>query len=150
MDPISIIVTALAAGAVSAIKPTAQKAIKDAYTAMKAVIQRKYQTLSIETLEHKPHSEAERASLVKGLTAIGAQGDQELLDLARQLLDTIKTHDRAAATTLNIDFEQIEAAYFKLKDAAADGSVNVGIRRAKFSGGIDMEGLAAGMPPKKS
>ena len=43
MDPtITIIVTALVAGAAAGLKPTAEKAIKDAYAGIKALIQRKY------------------------------------------------------------------------------------------------------------
>ena len=40
MDPISIIVTALATGAAAGLKPTAAKVIQDAYAGIKALIQR--------------------------------------------------------------------------------------------------------------
>lgn len=125
------------------------KAIKDAYAAIKAFIQRRYQTPSVESLEHEPYSKTKLATLAENLGTTGAKNDHELLDLAKHPLDAVKTHDCAAATTLNVDFDQIEAAYFKLKNATADGSVNVGIRRAQFNGGIDMDGLAAGTPPQK-
>jgi hypothetical protein len=149
MEPVTIMVTALAAGAAAALKSTAEQAIKDAYAGFKALIQRKYGIASVEALELKPDSEAKRTSVTEDLTAAGAGNDQELLDQAKALLDAVKAHDRAAAAKINVNLDEIEAAYFKLKDAAAMGDVNIGVKKGTFSGGIDMEGLTAGMPGKK-
>lgn len=149
MDPVSIIVAALAAGAEAALKSTAAQAIKDAYSGLKALIQRKYGHASVDALERKPNSETKQLSVREDLTDAGAGTDQELLDRAKALLDAVKTHDRAAAAQLNINLDEVEAAYFKLKDAAATGDVNVGVKKSTFSGGIDMEGLTAGTPGKK-
>jgi hypothetical protein len=149
MDPITIIVTALAAGAAAGLKPTAEQAIKDAYAGAKALIQRKYGNLSMEALEQKPDSEAKRASIAEDLTEAGAGDDNELLDQAKALLDVVKAHDRAAAAKLNINLEEVEAAYFKLKNTAAEGDVNIGVKKATFSRGIEMEGLTAGTSEKK-
>ena len=149
MDPITVIVTALAAGAAAGLKPTAEQTIKDGYSAIKVLIQHKYGNLSIEALEQKPGSETKRASLAEDLSDAGAADDDELLDHAKSLLDTIKTRDPATAAKLNINLEEVEAAYFKLKDAIAEGSLNVGIKKGSFNGGIDMEELTAGMPPLK-
>jgi hypothetical protein len=66
MDPITIIVTALAAGAAAGLKPTAEQAIKDAYAGIKVLMLRKYETLSLEALEQKPDSETKQASLAEG------------------------------------------------------------------------------------
>lgn len=148
MDPITIIVTALAAGAVAGLKPTAEQAIKDAYAGVKALIQRKYSSPSLEALERKPDSETRRASVKEDLIEAGAANDNELLDKAKSLLDTVKTQDHSVAATLNINFEEIEAAYFKLKDASAEGDVNIGAKNLTLSGGIDMEGVTAGSTKK--
>lgn len=149
MEPVSIIVAALVAGAAAAFKDTAAQAIKDAYAGFKALVQRKYGGVSVDALERKPDSEAKQLSVREDLTDAGAGADQELLDRAKALLDAVKTHDRAAAAQLNIDLDEVEAAYFKLKDAAATGDVNVGVKKSTFSGGIDLEGLMAGTPGKK-
>lgn len=149
MEPVSIIVAALVAGAAAAFKDTAAQAIKDAYAGFKALIQRKYGGVSVDALERKPDSEAKQLSVREDLTDAGAGTDQELLDRAKALLDAVKTHDQAAAAQLNINLDEVEAAYFKLKDAAATGDVNVGVKKSTFSGGIDMEGLTAGTPGKK-
>ena len=149
MEPVSIIVVALVAGAAAAFKDTAAQAIKDAYAGFKALVQRKYGGVSVDALERKPDSEAKQLSVREDLTDAGAGDDMELLDRAKALLDAVKTHDRAAAAQLNIDLDEVEAAYFKLKDAAASGDVNVGVKKSTFSGGIDLEGLTAGTPGKK-
>ena len=149
MEPVSIIVAALAAGAAAAFKDTAEQAIKDAYAGFKALVQRKYERVSVEDLERKPDSEPKQLSVREDLTDAGAGNDRELLDQAKALLDAVKAHDRAATASINIGFDEIEAAYFKLKDAAATGDVNVGVKKSTFSGGIDLEGLTAGTPGKK-
>ncbi|MER0171416.1 MAG: hypothetical protein DU489_12585 [Nitrosomonas sp.] len=149
MDPIMIIVTALAAGAAAGLKPTAEQAIKDAYVGLKTLIQHKYKILSVEALEQKPDSETKQASIVEDLTDAGAANDMELLDQAKSLIDVVKAHDLAAAARININFEDIEASYLKLKDAAAEGDVNITIKKTTISGGIYLEGLTAGTPGKK-
>jgi len=149
MDPVSIIVAALAAGAEAALKSTAAQAIKDAYTGLKALIQRKYGHASVDALERKPNSDTKQLSVQEDLTNAGANDDMELLDHAKVLLDVIKIHDQAVAASINIGLDEIEAAYFKIKDAAATGDVNVGVKKSTFSGGIDIEGLTAGTPRKK-
>lgn len=149
MEPVTIMVAALAAGAAAALKSAAEQAIKDAYAGFKALIQRKYGIASVDALEQKPDSEAKRASVKEDLTDAGANDDQELLDQAKALLDAVRAHDRETAAKININLDEIEAAYFKLKNAVAEGDVNVGVKKGIFSGGIDMEGLKAGTPEKK-
>lgn len=147
MDPISIIVTALAAGATNGLKPTVEQVIKDAYAGVKALIQRKYNTVvqtSVQSLEQKPDSEPKQKSVTEDLTDAGAANDKELLEKAKSLLDAVKAHDRETAAKLNINFEKIEADYFKLVDAWAEGDVNVTMKNGKFDKGIDLKGLIAG------
>ena len=77
MEPVTIIVAALAAGAAAALKSTAEQAINDLYAGFKALIQRKYGIASVEALERKPDSEAKRTSVTEDLTDAGA-GDERL------------------------------------------------------------------------
>ncbi len=46
MEPISLILAALAAGAVAAAKDTAGTAVKDAYESLKALIKKKWEHLT--------------------------------------------------------------------------------------------------------
>ena len=68
MDPITIIVSALAAGAAAGLKPKAEQAVKDAYNGLKALILHKYGKLSVDALEQKPESKAKRSSVAEDLS----------------------------------------------------------------------------------
>ena len=67
MDPITAIMTAIAAGAADAINPTAKQAVQDLYAGVKKLIQDKYHKAnsSLEALEKKPESVSKRESLQK-------------------------------------------------------------------------------------
>ncbi len=145
MDPITIVVAALAGGAAAGLKPTAEKVVKDAYSGLKALIQRKYGNVNIEALEKKPGSELKRGSLEEDLTDAGAEADSELLDQAKILLDIVKTHERETVAAIGVDLEKIEAEYLKLKRIAAEGT-GVKVKDGKFSGGIDIEDVIAKKP----
>lgn len=149
MDSIAVIVNALAAGAATGLKPGAEQVIKDAYAGVKKFIQLKYGTLSLEALEQKPDSEAKQASVAEDLVELGAGDDNELLMQAKSLLDAVKVHDPVAAGKLNINLEEVEAAYFKLKGAAAERDINVGITKSNCDGGINLDALTAGSSKSK-
>src|SRR5215218_7981310 len=81
MEPVTLIVSSIAAACGPALRDTAQSAVRDAYQAVKALIARKYGSVSLEPLERKPESEAKRTSLAEDLDSAGAGGDGELLAL---------------------------------------------------------------------
>ncbi|MCH8876164.1 MAG: hypothetical protein IIA89_05000 [Chloroflexi bacterium] len=108
MDPITtMVVSALALGAAAGLKPTAEQAVKDAYAALKALIQRKYANVSLAQLEEAPESESRRAVVEEDLAKTNAGEDEELLRQAKELLDTIQTHAPEAAGAIGIDLEDI-------------------------------------------
>ena len=78
MDPVTMIVLALAAGAAAGLKPTAEQAVKDAYAGVKALILRKYANVDLTLLERKPDSEAKRQCMREDLADAGAGKDSEL------------------------------------------------------------------------
>jgi hypothetical protein len=151
MDPVTLIVTALAAGAAAGLKPTAEQAVKDAYAGLKAFIQSKYPSLSLEPLENKPESEVKRASTAEDFADAGANEDNELLDRAQALLEVVKQHDRPAAEAIGVDLEEVEAEYLKIQKVRSAGT-GVKVRKSKFSRGIDVREVDAGVrsePPKE-
>jgi hypothetical protein len=112
MDPITIIVTALALGAAAGLKPTAERAIKDAYGGLKALVLRKYgkqgdTPKAVEAIETKPDSEPRKGVLKEELAAAGADRDQELVDKATELLKLLE--DRSPGMTGGL-VDQINAA----------------------------------------
>jgi len=143
MDPISIIVTALATGAAAGLKSTAEKAIKDAYASIKGLIKRKYGDVDLAALETKPGSKNKRASVAEDLAEAGASADQELLDQAKAMIDAIAKHDKATASAIGVDLEEVRAAYLKIQKVRAEGT-GVKVRNGEFDGGIDIGEILTG------
>jgi hypothetical protein len=92
MDPISLILAALAAGASAALKDTAGDAIKDAYAGLKALIKRRLTgdgaaEAKLEEIEQQP--DADPSALRPHLEAAAADRDEELVRLARALMERV-------------------------------------------------------------
>jgi hypothetical protein len=101
MDPITIVVTAVAAGAVAATKDVAAQVVKDGYSALKALIVRKFGPKgdvagAVEMVEKKPDSEARQAVLREELEIAEATQDVEVVQQAQALLDLLKQHGLSA------------------------------------------------------
>jgi hypothetical protein len=99
MDPVTLIVAALAAGAAAGMGDTASQAIKDAYAGLKALLKRRFagNAKAEETLaDHEADPETYEKPLAKQLEAAGAQADPEILEAAEELL---KKADEAGIKT---------------------------------------------------
>jgi hypothetical protein len=154
MDPISIIVIALATGAAAGLKPTAESAIKDAYEGIKTLIRRRYgREEEIDLLEKDPASKNRQGILKEELQKTEADKDEELLRQAQALLDAVQKHSPEAARGAAIDLEHIKAAAsVNIEDLIASGS-GATIRISDVDAGRDanIRGLQAGgesLPPK--
>jgi hypothetical protein len=90
MDPTTLIVTALAAGAGSGLEDTTSSAIKDAYASLKALVRKRLAgnrdgELALVRLEESPGTWA--GPLAAELTAAGADSDTDLVAVAQALLN---------------------------------------------------------------
>jgi hypothetical protein len=97
MDPLTLIASALVAGAVEAAKPTAAQAVKDAYTAVKAALARKFGAQSgvvkaAQAVEEKPGSEGRAKTLEEELQDVRDQIDAEIEQLAKKLDEALKQY----------------------------------------------------------
>ena len=95
MDPVTIIVSALAAGAAAGLKPAAEKAITDAYAAFKTAMTKKFGSSrdlveAVEKLEQRPDSAGRQQMLSEEVTAAKADQDEELLRAATALLEKVQ------------------------------------------------------------
>ncbi len=94
MEPISVLLTALALGAKEALKPTVKQAVKDAYIGLKALIVRKFSgrepELGRRLADNEQHPEAYEKPTAVMLARVGADGDQEVVDLATVLLQLLE------------------------------------------------------------
>jgi hypothetical protein len=122
MEPVSLIVTSLALGAAAGLKPAAEQAVKEAYSDLKSLIQRKYAKVSVEQLEEVPESKARRAVVEEDLTQAGADKDEEVLRQAQTLLDAIQAHVPETASAIGVDLAEIKAAPLNIEDIAAQAT----------------------------
>lgn len=92
MDPVSLIIAAITAGAAAALKDTASAAIKDAYSGLRLLVKRRLgggatADAEVEGVERQPRPDA--SPLKAQLEAAGAADDAELLRAARALLEKV-------------------------------------------------------------
>jgi hypothetical protein len=89
MDPVSLIVAALAAGASAAVRDTAGEAVKDAYAGLKSLLKRKLgdKPLAQEVIDkHEETPEVWEKPLQDELGKAGVAEDEEVVRAAQELL----------------------------------------------------------------
>ena len=103
MEPISLILAALAAGATGAAKDTAGTAVKDAYEGLKALIKKKFAEKGktddsdiVDKHEKKPDSEGVKTLLKEELLEAKIDRDAEVIKTAEALLKQLKPEEFAA------------------------------------------------------
>jgi hypothetical protein len=145
MDPISLIVTALTAGAAAALKPTAERAVKDAYDALKTIIRDRYQRVAttVDTLESQPDSRPRREIVEEELAASDAVMDSDVLARAQSVLQVVQDLAPDIADEVAIDLEQIRVgASVNIKDVVAAGRA-IRIRDADVGEDLNITGIRA-------
>jgi hypothetical protein len=90
MDPVTLIVSALVAGAASAAQDTASNVVKDAYSGLKNLLQRRFQgkpAAETALAEAETDPDTWEKPLAKAVAEHGS--DEEVLALAQQLLQLL-------------------------------------------------------------
>lgn len=145
MDPITVIVTALALGAAVGLQDTAPQVIKDAYTGIKTLILRKYGDVGLDKLEKKPDSQAKKDSVAEDLAAAHAEQDTELVTQAQNLVQLVDQHAPETAAEINVKLADIKAiGNFRVSDLSARGSgaeIGVDVQRVETGGDFEITGL---------
>jgi len=93
MDPISLIISALGAGALAAVKDTASTAVKDSYQGLKTLIKKKFEAdvLGQALLDSTSDEIKQAEALLKDkITKSGANQDPQIIQVAQDLLDKLK------------------------------------------------------------
>ena len=106
MEPVTLILSALATGAAKA----AGDAAPDAYTALKELIKRKFASKPQAEMvleEHEKDPQTYEAPLTKKLVEAGADKDEEIIKKAQDLLKSSNPQE-AAQGKYNINAEQIK------------------------------------------
>jgi hypothetical protein len=92
MDPITLIVTALAAGAALGVQDTASAMVKDAYASLKALVKKRLgggPDAELVLAKHEQAPETWQAPLMAELAQTGADRDYDLIAAANALLDLL-------------------------------------------------------------
>ena len=89
MEPVALILGALAGGTASGVGQTATKAVQDAYEALKSAILRRFgdRPRGVQALEdHAEDAETYEKPLAKQLRESGADTDPQIIAAAKELL----------------------------------------------------------------
>lgn len=89
MDPISLIVAALAAGAAAELKGMAGEVVKDSFTALKTLVRRRLRgdpTAEADLRQLARDPDADTSAFKQRLVTAGADADEQLLHQAIDLL----------------------------------------------------------------
>ena len=92
MDPITLILTALAAGAALGLQDTASVAVKDGYTALKTLVKRRFggrADAELVLAKHEQDPDIWQAPLRAELAEAGADSDPDLVEAAQALMRLI-------------------------------------------------------------
>lgn len=89
MDPVSLVVAALAAGVSRGLGDNATSAVKDAYASLRTVLSRKFGSDKAEQVveEHAEDPETYDKPVAKVIRESGAADDEQVLAAARRLLE---------------------------------------------------------------
>jgi len=92
MDPVTLIVTALAAGAASALQDGASDAVKNAYARLKALVAKRFADRpkgELVLAEHEAAPQTWEKPLAAELSASGAEGDADRVGAAQALMSLV-------------------------------------------------------------
>ena len=105
MDPMSVILSALAAGAVAALQETAGQAVKDGYNLLKGLIERKLQgnpKAEVVLREHEKDPKTWEKPLEQTLADGKIDQDEEVVNAAAQLLTLIQTQQSGSKYNVQV------------------------------------------------
>lgn len=105
MDPVSLIVAALAAGASAALKDTAAEAVKDAYNGLKSLLKRKLgdkPAAQVVIDKHEESPDVWEKPLEDEIKQSGIADDEEVVKAAQKLMELVDP-DGARAGKYNVN-----------------------------------------------
>lgn len=106
MDPVTLIVSALAAGTALGLSDTASSAVKDAYASLRSLVRKRLAGRKDGELVLARHAEDPKtwaAPLTAELTAAGADRDLELQAAAEALLSLVDAASKSGKYTITVN-----------------------------------------------
>lgn len=157
MDPITVLVTALALGAAGGLKDVTGRAISDAYTALKALVKRRFTDVDLDLIESHPKSSSARGLLEEQLRealpqdAAATAEDIEIFTKTGELLKLIESRSPQIAPAAGVDIGELKASSVLIRNIVAEG-VGVRINKVETTGAFTLTDVRAGRrgdPPRK-
>jgi hypothetical protein len=149
MEPVSVIVQALVAGAATGLQPTVSKVITDAYGALKSLVSEKFD-VSVSSLERKPTDKARQDIVKEDITASDAAEDVEVLELSQRLLQALHTHHPEVEGIVGVNLKDlVTQASVAIRRVTSSGG-GVSLSHAQIGGELVIEDINSGAVEKKS
>lgn len=98
MDTVTLILTALSAGASAGLKDTASQAVKDTYNGLKTLIQNKFAgkpTAELALVEYEADPDTYEKPLKKALTEVHVDQEKDIIEAAQQLMTLVQPQQAA-------------------------------------------------------
>jgi pectate lyase len=105
MDPVTLIVSALTAGATAALQETAGTAIKDAYQGLAGLVKKKFgndEKAKKALVGTKKGYRTNQKTLKKSIESKGLSGDKEILKQAQKLYKLLENSGSIQNTIFNV------------------------------------------------
>lgn len=149
MDPVTLVVAAIAIGASDGLRDTTKTAISDTYSALKGWIASKYGSVSAEVagLEQEPEEELRHQLVAKKLSQVGAGDDAELVSLAQALLSAVDDEAPEVPATVGVTIRRAAVGGdIEVVDVAVDGGSGVLAEDVAAGGSLRVHGVSARGP----
>lgn len=152
MDPLSLIVGAVAVGASAGIGDATKQTVADAYAALKGILSRRYLALSADVagVESEPEEPLRRQLLAKQLAKAGAGDDEELRTAAQEVLRQVEDHAPDAAERAGVKLSRVAVGGdVEVIDIAVQDGTGVTATDVSVAGSIKIQGVKveASEPP---
>ncbi|WP_155981751.1 hypothetical protein [Nocardia sp. BMG111209] len=145
----TMIAAAVAAGAAAGVGDTAKQVVRDAYTALKGLIVRRYGVVEdrIAGVESDPAEPSRRRLLAEQLGRAGAGADEQVRAAAAELLRVVAEHTPEAAATVGVGLIRTEAGGdIEVSDVTVRAGSAVVATDVTAGGSIRISGVRVGSP----
>ncbi|WP_280395192.1 hypothetical protein [Nocardia brasiliensis] len=139
----TMVAAALAAGSAAGLTSTAERAVGEAYQALKGLVASRYRSVDVAALEQQPESTARRAALAEELAQAGASDDADLHAEAGRLLLVVQQRAPQVAAAVGVRLREVRADELEITDITADDS-GVIAENITVTGSFTISGVQAG------
>ena len=101
MDPVTLVLTALATGAATGAQDVISSATKEAYATLKSFVARKFvgkPEAEVALAQHEQDPDTWEKPLKKALSDVQADRDPQIIEAAKKLMAILQTEGRAGGT----------------------------------------------------